>query len=290
MTSWRDHYYRSEDGLDLYARLYDRADSQRTILCMHGLTRNSRDFEAVANHLADRYRVIAVDQRGRGNSAWDSDLTRYNPQVYVKDMWTLLDGLAVPEVAMIGTSMGGLMAMMMGATVPKRTLGIVLNDIGPVLERSGLDRIKAYIGKTTSFDSWQQLADATKALNGAFFPRYSKEDWLAMARRTGTKTKDSKITLNYDPALAAPIMQSEEAAVPPDLWPLFDMLAPLPLMTVRGTISDLFSVDTLKEMKQRHPDMISHTVAEEGHAPMMDDPASLAAINVFMQSVFEGKN
>lgn len=286
MIDGKGHYYKSDDGLKLYAKIYDGSGSKDTILCMHGLTRNSSDFDIVAEHLCDRYRVISVDQRGRGNSEWDSDVSQYNPAIYVQDMLTLLDGLGIDKVALIGTSMGGLMSMMMGAMVPQRILGMVINDIGPVIETEGLERIKNYIGNSSTFDSWQQIADNSKELHGVAFPNYTNDDWLRMAERTGRMGDDGIIRMNYDQAIAEAIRDSEEAAIPPDLWPLFDMLAGKELLTIRGEISDILGSGVLADMVKRHEGMETHIVAGEGHAPMMEDPATLASIDLWAKRVF----
>jgi len=288
MTDYREHYYQSPDGLTLYAKIYNPNQKDQTILCMHGLTRNSADFDAVAEHLSEHYRVISVDQRGRGNSEWDPDINHYTPLNYVQDMWALLDGLHIDQVALIGTSMGGLMSIMMGAEAPNRIMGIVLNDIGPQIESKGLERIKNYIGQDNSYNSWQHLADITKEIHGQVFPNYRNEDWLKMAKRTGCVGEDGMIRMNYDPALAKPVHVGQKAAIPLDLWSSFDALKGKKILTIRGELSDILSIDVLDKMARNHKGLKTHTVPNEGHAPMMDDKATLAVIDLWAEQVFGG--
>lgn len=285
IKNYQDYRYQSQDGLSLYARIYN-ADAPNTILCMHGLTRNSRDFELVADHLADRYRVIVVEQRGRGDSEWDSNYQNYNPQTYVQDMYTLLGSLGVDKVALIGTSLGGLMSMMMRAMTPDRIVGVVLNDIGPVVEPAGIERIKTYVGKSLPFETFEDLAQITKKMHGDYFPNAKDEDWMRMAKRTAIM-KDGKVVMNYDPAIARPFNEADDNAIPPDLWPLFAAMKGIELLTIRGDTSDLFSEDTLNKMAEVHGNMARHIVPHEGHAPMMDDADSLAALDAWASRVFD---
>jgi len=287
MTEYRENYYQSGDGLKLYSRLYGDDANKNVILCMHGLTRNSADFHNIALHLCERYRVISVDQRGRGKSQWDPESSRYNPVTYVSDMWALLDSLSIDAVALVGTSLGGLMSMIMGATVPARVKGIVLNDIGPVIERKGLERIKKYVGKASQFDSWQDLADTNKTLHELAFPDFTDDDWMRFAKRTGIEGGDGKINMNYDPAISKPIEEDAASAIPPDLWHIFAMLAGKEMLTVRGEISDILSQEVLTEMIEMHEGMETHIVPNEGHAPFMDDPDTLEAIDFWAKRVFD---
>mgnify|MGYP002723437328 CR=1 FL=1 len=180
------HRYRSACGrLDLVARDYPARSAQApSLLLMHGLTRNSADFEPLAWHLAGDYRLIVPDQRGRGLSQWDPEPARYRPDVYAQDMLALLDGLSVARACLIGTSMGGLMAMVMNALRPDLATGFVFNDIGPVLDPAGIARIQGYVGPTGAMASWTAAAARCQASNEAAFPDYGKAEWIAFARRT----------------------------------------------------------------------------------------------------------
>ena len=287
--AYRDHWYESADGLRLYARDYPGpADSSgHPDLCMHGLTRNSADFAWIARHLAQTRRVISVDQRGRGRSDYDPNAANYTPAVYVEDMFKLLDELAIPRLLIIGTSMGGLMAMLMANRQPGRFAGIVLNDIGPDLDPAGLDRIKGYVGKQWEINSWNDAVAQTREINEVAFPNYTDAEWLRFTR--GLYREDRGVpVLAYDPALAQPMLDAESDAVPPDLWPLFEGIADLPLLLVRGALSDLLSIDCVEKMRTISPGMEYEEVPERGHAPMLDEPSAVAAIDDFFGRVSGG--
>ena len=187
MTTYTDFWYSSDDGLRLYARDYSSALNKnkkaKTILCMHGLTRNSADFEDICSVLADRYRLIVVDQRGRGLSEYDPDSTNYNPLVYVQDMFLLLKTLDLSSVILMGTSMGGMMAMMMAAIKPEMVQAIIINDIGPEIAKQGLDRLKKVVGKSVPISNWDEAAKQTAAINGIAFPEANEQFWLEFAKR-----------------------------------------------------------------------------------------------------------
>lgn len=278
---YADHVYRSaDDRLDLYARIYD-ADGP-PLLLMHGLTRNSGDFEALAGHLAGKYQLIVPDQRGRGRSDHDPDPENYTPAVYVDDMFALIDGLKLETMGMIGTSMGGLMAKMMAAMAPGRFDSLILNDIGPAVEAAGLARIQSYVGRPAVFDSWQQAADHCQAVQGHLMIGYDAGDWLTFARHTCEEMPDGKIRFAYDPAISEGLSGSEQTVIPPDLWPIWDTLSALPTLIIRGALSDIISPATVAEMKRRHPDHFSAVeIANRGHTPMLDEPDALEAIDRF---------
>ena len=280
---WADHFYRSaDDRLDLYARIYEGGGP--TLLMMHGLTRNSADFEPLVDALDDDYRIISVDQRGRGRSAYDPEPANYVPQVYVNDMFALLDGLDIEQVTAIGTSMGGLMAVMMGAMQKDRLKGIIMNDIGPEVDASGIARIQGYVGSTDPVTTWEQAAQKSCDINGPAFPDYHKDDWMDFARRTFRQQEDGNLRLDYDPAIASSMEGEEPSTVPPDLWPVWDMLADLPILLIRGAISDILSADTAREMERRHNGSFARIdVPRIGHAPILDEPEAVAAIKSFLQ-------
>ncbi|RZK00426.1 MAG: alpha/beta hydrolase [Novosphingobium sp.] len=277
------HRYRSACGrLELYARVYEGEGP--ALLLMHGLTRNSADFEPLAAHLAGRYRLVVPDQRGRGISAYDPDPDNYRPDVYAADMFALLDDLGIASAGLIGTSMGGLMAMIMAATQPARVPAMVLNDVGPRIEAAGLARIQGYVGPTGDAAGWAEAAARCAAINGAAFPDFAEADWLAFARRTCAEMPEGRLRLAYDPAIAASVKGDNPATVPPDLWPLWDMLAALPVLVIRGALSDLLSAETVAEMGDRHAGPFAAvSVPKRGHAPMLDEPAALAAITRFLE-------
>jgi pimeloyl-ACP methyl ester carboxylesterase len=282
-AAYRPFRYRSACGrLDLYARVYESEGP--ALLLMHGLTRNSADFEPLAMHLADRYRLIVPDQRGRGLSDYDSDPARYRPDVYSADMFTLLDGLRLERVGLIGTSMGGLMAMIMAALQPARVSAMVLNDIGPKIEAEGMMRIQGYVGPSGDAADWNEAATRCAAINASAFPDYQEADWQAFARRTCTQGADGRIRFAYDPAIAASTAGTDPPTVPPDLWSLWDALSGVPTLVLRGASSDLLSADTVAEMRQRYAGPFAAVeVPGRGHAPILDEPAAIVAIDTFLQ-------
>lgn len=281
---YRPHRYRSACGrLDLHAR--DYAGDGPALLLMHGLTRNSADFEPLAGHLAGRYRLIVPDVRGRGLSAHDPDAGNYRPDVYAADMFALLDDLGVERAGLIGTSMGGLMAMIMAATQPARVAALVLNDVGPLLDPAGLARIQGYVGASADAADWDEAAARCAAINAVAFPDFGDADWLAFARRTWRETAQGAIRPDYDPAIAASTRDDDPATVPPDLWQLWDMLAAIPALVIRGALSDLLSAATVAEMGRRHAGPFAAVeVPNRGHAPLLDEPAALAAIDAFLKA------
>lgn len=277
------HRYKSACGrLDLFARIYPGEGP--TLLLMHGLTRNSADFDPLVPHLAGRYRLVVPDQRGRGRSDYDDDASRYRPDVYAMDMFTLLDGLDVRNCAIVGTSMGGLIGMIMAFMQPSRIAAMVMNDIGARLEPAGLARIQGYVGPGTGFDSWDQAAQACGAINATAFPGFGEVEWLAFARRTCEETSDGKVRFAYDPAIATSVQGEQPDTVPPDLWPLWDSLAALPVLLLRGALSDLLSTETAEEMERRHSGPFRHVaIPSRGHAPLLDEPEALSAIEPFLE-------
>jgi len=281
MSDYTPHFYRSACGrLELFAR--DYGGDGPALLLMHGLTRNSADFEPLAVHLAGRYRLIVPDQRGRGVSGYDPDPANYRPDVYARDMFALLDGLGVERAALIGTSMGGLMAMIMGAVAPERVPAIVLNDIGPEIDAHGLARIGGYVGGVESFAGWEEAAARCEVVNRDAFPDFRPTDWEAFARRTCRVAKDGGVAFAYDPAIAK-AFETEDGVAPPNLWPLWQALGEKPVLVIRGALSDLLSASTVERMAQLHPGPFAHVdVPHRGHAPLLDEPEALAAIEAFI--------
>jgi pimeloyl-ACP methyl ester carboxylesterase len=279
---YTSHRYRSACGrLELFARDYPGEGTP--LLLMHGLTRNGADFEPLAAHLAGRFRLVVPDQRGRGLSQWDPDPGNYRPDVYSADMFALLDSLGIERAGLIGTSMGGLMAMIMSAMQPARVTAVVLNDIGPHINAGGLARIQGYVSAASTFADWQQAAERCAEVNGQAFPDYGPADWLAFARRTCHVEAGGLVRLAYDPAIASGFDGEAGMVAPPDLWPLWQALGNRHVLAIRGALSDLFSAETLKEMEMRHTGTFaSLTVANRGHAPMLDEPEVLETIVPFL--------
>jgi pimeloyl-ACP methyl ester carboxylesterase len=284
MPSYRDLWYQSSDGLRLYARDYPcrgtNSETPATVLCMHGLTRNSADFAGLAEHLSGHYRVLAVDQRGRGRSDYDRTSSNYTPLIYVQDMFTLLDQLQVGEVILIGTSMGGLMSLIMAAMQPARIRAIVLNDIGPEVDRRGLDRIKSYVGRSKPVANWDEAVAQVRAIAEVAFPDFTDQEWRDFARDV-YREENGVPVLAYDPAIAQPMAEADSGAVPDDLWQLFDKVSSIPMLVVRGEHSDILSRDCVGQMRLKNSDLQVAEVPRRGHAPTLNEPVSREAIDAF---------
>ena len=285
MSKFNDLFYQSTDGLRLYARDYPCQDEDiiqpEIIFCMHGLTRNSADFDKLAKHLSQHYRVISVDNRGRGESAYDNNPANYIPLTYVADMFTLLDLLDFQKVILCGTSMGGIMAFIMAAMQPQRIRGLIINDVGPELETKGIKRIASYVGKTSQVKSWADATAITKAINKSAFPNFTDEEWEDFARNI-FKDDNGKLRLNYDPGIAIPFKDMDTGSAAPDLWPQFEAIVSIPMLLIRGANSDLISSACVEKMFKRKPDMRFAEIPETGHAPTLNEPLSRAAIDAFL--------
>lgn len=276
--TWSDCYWQSADGLKLHYRDYAGRDDRPPILCLHGLTRNARDFEGVAGRLAGDWRVIVPEMRGRGRSEYAADPMSYNPMVYVGDVLKLLDELEITSFISIGTSMGGLMTMMLAMARPGLIAGAVINDIGPVIDTSGIARIGGYVGKPSKFSDWDQAARAISQVHGAAFPDWDHDQWVASAKQSLVPDENGLLVSDYDMAIAEPFKQPGNAA-PPDLWPAWDALGEVPVTLVRGALTDLLSEQTVAEMQRRLPQLNVVMVPRVGHAPTLEEPPAAAAID-----------
>lgn len=279
-----DHRYSVLDGLHLYARIYEGASDRLPLLCMHGLTRNSADFGPLLDHLTD-WPAISVDQRGRGRSTYDTDPARYRPDVYCADILTLLDGLKQTQVIAVGTSMGGLMSLMMAATRPSLFAGIIINDIGPEVDPAGLARLAGYVGQDMEFDDWASAEASIKAQNAQIFTDFEAQDWADFARRVCEEGPDGHVRFAYDPAIADGLRGGDASAVPPDLWSLWEGIASVPTLVLRGASSDILSEETATRMVTQNPLATLVTVPGRGHAPILDEPTALNAIRSFLSEL-----
>lgn len=265
------------DGLRLHAIDYQPASAARhTIICLPGLTRNARDFEALAPRLAVTHRVICLDQRGRGHSDYAADPMSYVPQSYVNDLAILIGRLAPGPVVLIGTSLGALVATLFAAMRPEIVAGLVLNDSGPDIDPRGLARIGGYVGQPASFANWQEAAQFVARQDAVVYPDYTPADWLRLAHRRFIEDEPGLLRLDYDMAIARPF---SSPATTPDQWPFFRQLRPIPTLVLRGAESDILSAATLAAMHDAVPDLISVEVPGRGHAPSLDEPEALAAID-----------
>lgn len=282
MRRFSDFYYQVPDGLTLYARDYPGPDDRAgCVLLMHGLTRNSRDFDVLADRLSVHFRVLVPEQRGRGRSEWDSQPDRYGIPTYVNDMFELLEAVGEEHVAAVGTSMGGLMAMVMNAMRPGVFTHVVLNDIGPELSKEGLDRISGYVGQGGIISTWEEAVAYNRAINAVAFPSLSDQQWGEFTRQLFGERNGAPF-LDYDPAISQAVRSDEGSALPPDLWSVYAQLESQPLMLIRGAISDLLDTDIKDRMIQSVPDLLYLEVADVGHAPMLIDDAVTEALENFL--------
>jgi len=279
-----DYWFDSHDGLRLYSRVYPAATANApVVLCLHGLMRNGRDFEELGPHLAAHYRVIAPDVRGRGFSARDPNFHNYHISVYIQDVLTLLAGLGAARVAIIGTSMGGLIAMVLAAKQPALVSGIVLNDIGPEVDHAGLERIRGYAGKLATVRSWSEAVAQARSVYGSALSDVSDARWDVLVRRSYRANAQGVPEVDADPLIGEPLRNTSTTA--PGLWPLWQTLARVPILAIRGMHSDILSVPTLARMQQEKPDLEVLTVANRGHTPLLDEPECLAALDRFLSRV-----
>lgn len=277
------YWFDSHDGLPLHSLVYPGpAATTPVVLCLHGLMRNSRDFEDLAPHLAQRYRVIVPDVRGRGLSARDPEFNNYQLPVYVQDTLALLSGLGAARVSIIGTSMGGLMAMAMAAMQPGLVTGMVLNDVGPELDPAGIERIRGYAGNTPAVRSWAEAIAQVRSVYAGAWPDLSEAGWEKLVRRGYRANAQGIPEVDADPMIREPLRNDKAAA--PDLWPLWSALAKIPVLAIRGAHSDILSAATLARM-QRKPATTAFTVANRGHAPLLDEPGCVAAIDAFLAAL-----
>lgn len=273
------------DGLALYARDYAPMPPETglPVVCLHGLTRNSRDFEIIAPRIASLgRRVIAPDMRGRGHSANDPDPAHYVPAVYAQDVLTLLDALSVPQAIFVGTSMGGIITMVLAAIANQRVAGAALNDIGIKVNMDGLRRIQSYVGRGNPLPDWNAAAEMVKSVNAGSFPSRTDDAafWDAMARRA-FREQNGEVVADYDPMIALAFADLDSAP-PIDLTPLFQNLVAKPALLLRGGISDLLSGDTVQEMRALKHDLEAIEVPGIGHAPMLDEPEAWDALLDFL--------
>lgn len=284
-ASYEDRFWTSSDGLTLHYRNYPGPDdsTKLPVLCMHGLTRNARDFAPLAEALSATRRVIVTEMRGRGMSDYAPDSETYSPATYVEDVEKLLAEQEVARFAVVGTSMGGLMTMLMAHRAPGRMSAVVMNDIGPVVEAEGLARISGYVGHGRSYPTWVHAARGLAEAHGSAFPDYELDDWLDFARRTMVVSQNGRIVFDYDMAIAEPFAKPGNAA-PANLWLAFEALAGVPMLLVRGELTDLLSLDTVKQMAARNPAMRTLTVPRVGHAPTLDEPEVREAILALMDT------
>lgn len=298
--TYSEHRFESQDGLSLYYRSYGTGDD--VAVCLPGLTRNSKDFDDLARHLARHerrpWRVLCPDLRGRGQSEHDPKLANYHPGTYVRDVWTLLDGLGIQRVALIGTSLGGLMSMLMADQQPERLRGAVLNDVGPEVPPEAVARILQYVGRTPPAADWEAAAAEAKQNYGLAFPGASDDFWPRYVRLSWAENAEGRPAPDMDPAIGDALRKAQGAVkvlrwlrrygllrrvggVPIDSWDAFAALT-MPCLLLQGERSDVLTDDIVARMQDRKPDLEVVRVPDRGHAPLLDEPIARAAIDDFM--------
>jgi pimeloyl-ACP methyl ester carboxylesterase len=277
--------FSAQDGLMLAARVFGVHQPHRLpILCLPGLSRNSRDFIALGRYFSESpgqpRQVFALDYRGRGRSDHDRNWRNYTPLTEAHDVLAAAAALGIAEAVLVGTSRGGLIAMILGALRPGLMAGVVLNDIGPVVEGIGLARIKRYLTGNGAVSSWQAAQDAVRRVNSAHFPALDEDDWQAFTRAIFVEA-NGQIRPDFDAKLVNTVKTIDLETSIPVLWPQFDSLGGIPVLSIRGENSDLLSTGTVAEMAARHHRFEQVTVPGQGHAPLLRDATSLERIKAF---------
>jgi pimeloyl-ACP methyl ester carboxylesterase len=274
----------AQDGLALAARIFDGPRERLPLLCLAGLSRNSRDFIDLGRFFAQRAEeprsVCALDYRGRGLSDHDPNWRNYTPIVEAHDVLAAAAALGIERAIIVGTSRGGIIAMLLGALRPALLAGVVLNDIGPVVEGTGLARIKSYLKRRRPARDWAEAEALLREAVGSQFPILSNDDWRAFAKATFAETSDGVVP-QFDPKLLNIVEALDLTSRIPTLWPQFLSLTRVPVLGVRGELSDLLSPATLAEMATRHPDFEPVTVVGQGHAPLLRDASTLDRMEAF---------
>lgn len=269
-------HYTANDGCQLY---FSESGTGLPVIALAGLTRNGADFDHVAPHLP--VRLIRPDYRGRGQSAW-ADPSTYSIPQEAADILSLMDHLGLEKAAILGTSRGGLIAMVIAAVAKERLIGVALNDIGPEIAESGLDVIKNYIGRNPAQKTYAEAAEARAQL-WTHFKNVPMTRWLAEVEAHYRETPDG-LVIRYDPKLRDAVLAAG-AQPAPDLWPLYDEFSDLPLALIRGENSDLLTPETADEMARRRPDLIRADVPDRGHVPFLDEPEAVAALHQWLEKM-----
>ncbi|MER8486166.1 alpha/beta hydrolase [Mesorhizobium sp. M1322] len=285
-SGFSDFFYASPDGLELHARIYGEANSGHwPLVCLPGLTRNSRDFHELALHLSrwteSPRKIVAFDYRGRGQSAYDPDVSHYNVGVEAGDILAGLAALGIEEAGFIGTSRGGLIIHVLGAMRPAVLRAIVLNDIGPVIEAGGLAHVRSYLERTPMPKTHAEAVGAQRGAHGSDFPALTEADWERMVSALYRET-DEGLVPDFDPKLVDTLAALDLTQKLPDLWPQFEALAAISLLAIRGANSKLLSAETLEQMRKRHSCVETITVEGQGHAPFLETGGLPGAIAAFL--------
>ena len=277
---FQERTIRAQDGLHLYLRDYGREDGPGLpLLCLSGLARNSKDFAPFAERVSQTgRRILCLDYRGRGRSAYDPDPANYAPPTYLNDVRHVLAALGVHRVIVLGASLGGILGMGFGAAMPTVIAGLIMNDVGPVVSTDGFGRIRDYLSADRPHDDWESaIADLQTVFNNhAFTP----EEWRTVAEGTFRRGDDGKLHFDWDVKIYQNLEKAEDI---PDLWPYFRSIRHVPALVLRGEQSDILRPETLHEMTAAHPDLRAVTIPRAGHTPTLTEPSSIEAIDDFLE-------
>lgn len=294
--NYTEQRYTSHDGLSLYYREYGQGG--QTIICLPGLTRNSKDFHEIATHLSTHYRVLCPDLRGRGQSDRDPRWKNYHPGTYVKDCWKLLDDLKISKVIILGTSLGGLMAMIMAEQRPAHVSAVIMNDIGPQIDPVGYARILDYAGRQKPVTTWQEAAQQCADTYGTAIPDMPMSFWAEYVHRNFAENENGEPVSEADPNIGEAMRNSVKltawlmrlrkwgilkkiAGVMIDPWDSFKSMS-MPCLVLRGELSDILSEDIVDMMQAVKPDLHRVTIPKRGHVPLLDEAESIQAIDSFL--------
>lgn len=281
----REHMVAGNDGISTFVVEHMAAgvETGPPILCLHGLTRNHKDFRDLIEPLQGMgRRVVAIDVRGRGRSQRDPNSGNYNPLIYAQDVMGIMAHLGIARAVFIGTSMGGLITMIIGAFAPNLIAGAVLNDIGPEVDPAGIKRIQSYVGKMPKIKNWDEAALALKSAGSSTYPDRDFAFWLDFAKRNMIESEGG-IVFDYDPAIAN-FASTPSDAPAPTMWEQFKAFETIPTAVIRGAFSDLLSADIVARMKVAKPDLITAEVPNVGHAPMLSEPEAWGAIAAIVRA------
>lgn len=275
------HEYKiaGQDGIYSSVVVYDSVgvETGPPIICLHGLTRNSKDFRDIIAPLQKMgRRVVTIDVRGRGKSDRDPNPSKYNVLVYVQDVMAIMAHLSMTRAVFIGTSMGGMITMILASFAPQMVAGVVLNDIGPELDMAGIKRIQGYVGVSQTAKTWEEAGMRLMKMGETTYPGRDLAFWIDLVQRNSIETEQG-IVFDYDPAIATASPTAPDAPLP-TLWDQYGALKDIPTACVRGALSDLLSSATVAKMAVLKPDLVIAEVPNTGHAPMLNEPEAWAAI------------